>query len=281
MREQREQIDTVAARYAALVDERDQRLHQYEEALAARAAIQARIDEIQRQVSALPRLATLHAARAQLEPLADLPAAPAGWAATLNNLRDQAITLATQDETIAREIEQLTTALDASVIDATALAVADRVDRLGELHARHVTAAKDIPVRELEVRAAAQQISLILGRIGRDAPSDPHRLVLDAATVGALQDLIAKRSGIETAAETSAHELSEARDRLQRGERPPAGGRGHQHRCGPGTAGRARRRGHRPARQRPRRAAAPGHTGAGGTAGPAGRSASGFAPVAG
>lgn len=215
LREQREQIDTVAARYAALVDERDQRLHQYEEALAARAAIQARIDEIQRHISALPRLAALHTARAQLEPLANLPAAPPGWAAALSDLRDQAITLATRDEAIAREIEQLTTAFDAIVIDAAALAVAERFDRLGDLHARHVTAAKDIPVRELEVREAAQQISLILGRIGHTTQTDPHRLVLDAATVGALQDLIAKRSGIETAAEAAAHELSEARDRLQ------------------------------------------------------------------
>jgi uncharacterized protein YhaN len=214
LREQREQIDTVAARYAALVDERDQRQHQYEEALAARAAAQARIDEIQRHISALPRLAALHTARAQLEPLADLPAAPPGWAATLTDLRDQAITLATQDETISREIEHLTTALGAIVIDTAALAVADRFDRLGDLHARHVTAAKDIPVREREAREAAQQISIILGRIGRTAQTDPHRLVLDAATVGALQDLIAKRSGIETAAETAAHELSEARDRM-------------------------------------------------------------------
>jgi len=217
LREQREQIDTVAARYAALVEARDQALQQYEEALAARTAIRARMDEIQRQVSALPRLGALRTARAQLQPLADLPAAPAGWADALPGLRDEAITLATRDETLTRELDKMATALDAVVVDEAASAVANRVDRLDDLHARYVTAAKDIPARGLEAREAEQQITGILGRIGRAAETDPHRLVLDAATVGTLQDLIAKRSGVETAAETAAHELSEARHRLQEG----------------------------------------------------------------
>lgn len=218
LRDAREQIDTVAARYAALIDERDRALHQYETALAARTATQSRMDEIQRHVSALPRLAALRTARAALEPLADLPAAPAGWAETLPALRDEAITLAARDEATAREIGDISSALDAIVVDEAVLAIADRVDRLDDLRARHVTAAKDIPDRSLEAREAGQQIASILGRIGRTAEAEPHRLVLDAATVGALQDLIAKRSGVETALETAAQELSEAKHRLQDAE---------------------------------------------------------------
>lgn len=218
LRDAREQIDTAAARYAALIDARDRALHQYEEALAARTATLSRMDEIQRHVGALPRLAALRAARAALEPLADLPAAPAGWAEALPGLRDEAITLAARDEATAREISEISSALEAIVVDEAALAIADRVDRLDDLRARHITAAKDIPDRSLEVREAGQLIAGILGRIGRTAEAEPHRLVLDAATVGALQDLIAKRSGVETAAETAAQEKSEAGHRLQEAE---------------------------------------------------------------
>jgi uncharacterized protein YhaN len=218
LREQRDRIDTVAARYAALVEARDQALRQYDEALAARTAIHTRMEQIQRQISALPRLGALHTTRAQLQKLADLPAAPQEWAAALPGLRDEAITLATREETLTRDIDKLAAGLDAIVVDDAALAVADRVDRVGDLHARHVTAEKDIPARELEAREAERNISSILDRIGRVNESDPHRLVLDAATVAALQDLIARRSGIETAVETAAHELSEARHRLHEAE---------------------------------------------------------------
>ncbi len=218
LREQREQIDTVAARYAALIEARDQARRQYEDGLAARTTIHTRMEEIRRQVSALPRLGALHTARAQLLPLADLPAAPQEWAAVLPGLRDEAITLATREDTLTREIDKMTAALDAIVVDAAALAVADRVDRVDDLHARHVTAAKDIPARELEACDAEQQITAILGRIGRAAERNPHRLVLDAATVAGLQDLIARRSGVETCVETAAHELSEARHRLREAE---------------------------------------------------------------
>ena len=218
LRNAREQIDTAAARYAALIDVRDRALHQYEEVLAARTATQSRMDEIRRHVSALPRLAALRAARAALEPLADLPAAPAGWAEALPGLRDEVIALAARDEATAREMGEISSALDVIVVDEAALAVADRVDRLDDLRARHVTAAKDIPDRSLEAREAEQQIAGILGRIGRTAEAEPHRLVLDAATVGALQDLIARRSGVETALETAAQEKSEAEHRLQNAE---------------------------------------------------------------
>jgi uncharacterized protein YhaN len=218
LRRKREQIDTAATRYAILIDGRDRALHRYEEALAARAATRSRMDEIQRHVSALPRLADLRAMRAALEPLADLSDAPAGWAEALPGLRDEEVTLTVHEETTARDITDISAELDAIVVDEAALAVADRVDRLDDLRARFVTAAKDIPTRRLEMREAEQHIAGILGRIGRAAETEPHRLVLGAATVGALQDLIAKRSGVETAVETAAQELSEARHRLQEAE---------------------------------------------------------------
>ncbi len=51
------------------------------------------MDEIRREVSALPRFAALRAAREQLQPLADLPVAPAEWHDLLPELQNEAITL--------------------------------------------------------------------------------------------------------------------------------------------------------------------------------------------
>jgi uncharacterized protein YhaN len=218
LKEERERIDTAASRYATLIEAHDLAWQQYESAIAARGEAQVRMEEIRRLVSALPRLAALRAAQEQLLPLAALAAAPAGWHAALPALQNEALTLSVHGDALQREMLETTAALDAIVVDERALDVGGRLDRLNDLHARYVTADKDIPVRELEVRETDVQISGILGRIGRVAEPDPRRLVLGAATVGALQDLIARRSGVQTAVEGAESELSEARHRLQEAE---------------------------------------------------------------
>jgi uncharacterized protein YhaN len=215
LKEQREQIDTAASAYAQLVETRDRALVQYEEAIANRTAIQTRMDEIQRCVSALPRLVALRAAREQLLPWIDLPAAPVGWREALPELQAAEIETTVRSETIDGEIDQRLAELEAVVVNEAALKLADRVDRMGDLHARYVTAGKDIPMRGLEVREQELAIAGILGRIGREGDSDPQRLVFDAATAGGLQDLIAKQSGVEAATQAAAKELSEAEQRLE------------------------------------------------------------------
>ena len=215
LKAEREAIDTAAAVYVMLIETRDRAWAAYDEAIAARTAIRARMDAIQRQVTALPRLAALRSARERLEPLLDLPAAPAGWPDALRSLQAEEVPILVQSETIEREVAQRVAEREAIVVDDAALAVADRFDRLGALQARHVTADKDIPVRRQEVAAANLAIGGLLARIGRDGEPDPSRLLFDAATLGTLNALIARRSGIETAVEAAARELVEARERLQ------------------------------------------------------------------
>jgi uncharacterized protein YhaN len=214
LKEQRDQIDTAASRYAQLVEDRERTRSQYDDAIAARAAIQSRIDEIRRQVGALPRLTALRAARERLQPLAGLPAAPAGWPEDLPNLqRDEheilALSKAIDDDFGRREVE-----LEGLVLDDAALLATDRLARLSnDLHPRHLTAEKDIPVRLGEVHEENLKISAILGRIGRDGEPDPSALVLGTATVGVLRDLIEKRSGLDAAIQSAANELAMAEHR--------------------------------------------------------------------
>jgi uncharacterized protein YhaN len=212
---ERDQIDTIASSYAQLIVTRDRALLQYNEAMASRTAIQSRMNDIQNLVNAFPRLMALRDASDRLSPLADLPVPPAGWSEALSELQKAETEIAVRSETIDLDIARKSAELETIVVDEAALAAAERVERLAPLHARHVTAETDIPERGQEVRELDLQITAVLGRIGRGVELSPERLILDAATVGGLNDLIAKHSGVETALLSAAKELSDAQFELE------------------------------------------------------------------
>jgi uncharacterized protein YhaN len=214
LKAERERIDTLASDYAQLIEARDRAAIQYEEAIVSRSRIQARMDEIQRHLNALPRLTDLRALRERIAPLADLPGAPRGWGDELPQLQKDEIELGIRTQGLTEEIAELSRQLDAIVVDEAALRLADRVERLADLRARHVTAEKDIPERHLQLREAELATSAILGRIDRTGETSPDSLVLGASVMGALRALIETRSGIDAALKSATDELSEARRRL-------------------------------------------------------------------
>jgi uncharacterized protein YhaN len=216
LKEERERLDTLASHYAQLIETRDRTAAQYNEAIGARAKIQARTDEIQRLLNALPRLAAWRGIRDQLTPLAGLPDAPPGWAAALPDLQKEEIELATRAQGIVDEIADLTSQRDALVVDGGAIALAGRVDRLGgSFHPRYMTAEEDLPGRRLQLRDCELQIAGILNRIERRGEPDPARLVLGVSVVGTLRGLIETRSGIEETVRSAGDELIAARHRLE------------------------------------------------------------------
>lgn len=214
LKAEREQFDTLASDHARLIDTRNRAAVHYDQAIKERGDIHLRIDEIQRYLAALPRLAALRGIQARVAPLADIPEAPPGWAAELPELLKQEIELGVKTKAIAEQIGQLADEIKAIVVDEAALRIAERVERLAELRARHVTAEKDIPERRLQLRQLDLATSGILQRIERPDEPEPKRLVLTAATIGRLRDLIESRSGIEAASRNAARELTEARRRL-------------------------------------------------------------------
>jgi uncharacterized protein YhaN len=215
LKAERERIDTAAGVYNQMIDTRERSLAHYNEALATRGSLDARRQALQRQVGALPRLAALRAARLAMQDFADLPEAPPGWAEALPALQAAVVPLEVRTGKIEAEVAQKAADLEAIVIDEPALRCADRVAGLADLQARYVTAEKDIPARRQEVREQILAIAAVLVRIGRDGDPDPPRLVLDAATIGTLNALIARRSGIEKELETATRELTAAQDRLE------------------------------------------------------------------
>jgi uncharacterized protein YhaN len=217
LKAEREQIDTFAAEYGQLVQGRDRAQAQYDEAIAERGRTQTRIEDIQRQLSALPRLAALRAIREKLDHLSVLPEPPPGWLEALPALQAEEIELRTRVESAGADIERITRELEAFVVNEAALRLAGSVDALAERRARFVTAEKDLPERRLQLQEQEQKIAGILGRLGRAHDPEPERLVLGASTVGALRDLIETRSGVEASVEAARKECAQAGERLEDG----------------------------------------------------------------
>lgn len=211
---QRETIDTLASQYAGLVNQRDRLKGKYEAAMIDRTSVQSRQMQIQRLLSAQPRLSVLRGIREQLLPLAALPEAPPGWGESLPALRENEIELGTSAQFIAAEVERLTSELNGIVVDEVALKVALRMSGLGELRARHLTAEKDIPHRQSELRAVDLAIGEILSRVELPDEPDPSRLVLSARHLSTLNSLIEARSGIEAASLAAQEEQAKAQGRL-------------------------------------------------------------------
>lgn len=214
LKAEREQFDTLASDHARFVEARDRSKAHYDEAVAERTRTHARINEVKGYLAALPRLVALRSIREQLATVADVPEAPVVWASELPGLQKEEIELSVQSTAVAEDINQLEDEIAAITVDEAALRLAERVDRLADLRARHVTAEKDIPERRLQLREIDRSISTILERIEQEGGAEPRRLVLTTTTAGRLRELIEARSGIDAELRNAAKELAEARRRF-------------------------------------------------------------------
>ena len=177
--------------------QRDDAKAAYETATRALGERRARGDVIQRLLAGLPHLAALREAEGKFAPLADLPSPPAGWSGELARLQAETIRLITQKENAETAIRGLEDELGQIGNDLPALAISKRVDAWRELRSRYDT-ARDIPVRQAELDGKRAGVADILRRLGRGGVAEPQTLLLSVRTVGALEDLIAARSGVET-----------------------------------------------------------------------------------
>jgi uncharacterized protein YhaN len=211
LKDSRDQVDTLASEFSRLVIDRDQAGKDYDEALAQRGRTQARIDEIQRQLTALPRLVTFRNLRAELEPLSSLPEAPSGWVEELPDLMTRRTKLATQSHALADSAAGLQGLLDGLIVNDIACGLKGRSELLTELRARYVTAEKDLPERRVRLGLSEQMVERILSRIGRTSDDRPELFIISTAVTGPLRDLIERRSGVEAAVAAADAEASKAR----------------------------------------------------------------------
>jgi uncharacterized protein YhaN len=231
LKKQRDEIDTAASEYARLVEEHDRLDRQYDEAHSERGRTLARRDEHRRHISALPRVIALHSLQDRIAPISEIPEAPSNWAGRLPDLQKSDIELETKAAGLDADVSRLAQEFEAVVVDDRVLNLADRITLLADLHARYVTADKDVPKLQLQLREVATEIASIVRRVDATPGTEPGVLLLGTAITSGLRDLMEKRSGIDKYLAATEEELATAGDRLaaakakltgQEGE-PPSG----------------------------------------------------------
>ncbi|MDA9497750.1 hypothetical protein XI04_04695 [Bradyrhizobium sp. CCBAU 11430] len=80
-------------------------------------------------------------------------------------MQREEIELGVQMDAINDEVGRLAEEIASIVVNEAALRLAERMERLAELRARHVTAEKDVPERRLQLREVDRAISVILQRV--------------------------------------------------------------------------------------------------------------------
>lgn len=216
LRAKREALDVAAPRYALLREAHRRATANYEAARTAQTHTAARSKEIARLLAALPRLDDIERARAQLEPLACLPQAPADWPERLPKVRDADVALAADLARLDRDSARLAADLERDVPDGASLGLAPRIEAMAKLGERYQGAAEDIPKRRAEAARAERAITALLERLGRPTEAAPARLLLDSQTSGTLRALIERHSGVATAHGAALRERGEAERRLAR-----------------------------------------------------------------
>jgi uncharacterized protein YhaN len=213
LKHDRDDADTLAPAYAELVRQRDAARDAHAAAAKSLSERRAREDEIQRQLGALSRLAALRDAESQCAPLEGLPTPPEGWRDEVQRLQAEAIRLAVQKDDSERAIRRLEDQLQGMDLDRAALKIASRVEAWRDLRSRYDSAA-DIPVRQGELAAKREAVAEMLRRLGCEGEADPRKLLLSALVEGALEDLIAARSGVVSKLEAAGEAAEAARSAL-------------------------------------------------------------------
>ncbi|MDB5473045.1 MAG: hypothetical protein JWP99_348, partial [Devosia sp.] len=127
LKAERDSIDTQASAHAGLVAASNQAQSAYDQAMAERASLKARHDELVRILRAFP-LAAEHARLCQtLAAFGALPTPPPEWTTRLPGLMTKTTALHTQISGTQTDLDRLDRQIAANVIDERVLALADRI----------------------------------------------------------------------------------------------------------------------------------------------------------
>jgi uncharacterized protein YhaN len=179
----------------------------------------ARHDEIARVLRAHPLAVDYRRADEQRSDYADLPYPPAEWASTLPDLIVEETRLRTELTGISQREQKVREELEELVVENRLLEITDQLDQLSDAAARFATAQEDLPKRKQALSESNRKIDLILATLGQTDVGDPKSLLLPAATIGALRDLISARSGVDVARQSAEKEHEAARQAVEKEQR--------------------------------------------------------------
>ncbi|MER8690029.1 AAA family ATPase [Mesorhizobium sp. M1136] len=208
-------IDTLASTYESLEAERLDATEKYDRSIAERSVLSARLDTIAKYLRAMPILADIRRKQAQLAELPEIASPPRSWTGNVADMIEADASLRTRLSASEDELERVTTKIASVDVDAVILAISERVRGLADRKVRHVSAGLDLPSRRTELQILDNAVAACLAALGRSSEPDPAKLLLPAATIGAVRTMIEQRSGIVTSVRVAREEAAAAADALQ------------------------------------------------------------------
>ena len=212
------ELDTAAAEYSRLSAESDRAEKAWSEAREAVQSAQADVIETERLSAAIPLLPRLERLDAQIADHDAVPEPLEGWLAELPELDRAETALATRLESAKNAVSALEAEGKACAPDQPVLHLREDIAHAEGLKSAHDEAIKDLPRRRAELAASSIAMEHCLARLGQSG-ADPAKLLPEARMLGHIRDLIARKSGLETAHEAANSELENAGAGLERATR--------------------------------------------------------------
>ncbi|CAI9418905.1 hypothetical protein ANOBCDAF_04411 [Pleomorphomonas sp. T1.2MG-36] len=216
---QRDEIDVQASAYRTLKTAFEQAEAAYNSVMKEVGTAKARHDEIARVLRAHPLSADYRRGDEQLSEYADLPHPPAEWAAELPDLIVEETRLQTQLASIGQREQKVREELEGLIVEDRLLEMGDLLNQLADAAARYATAQEDLPKRNDALSASNRKVDVILATLGQTDVDDPNSLLMPAAAIGTLRDLISDRSGVDVARQSAEKEHESARQALEKEQR--------------------------------------------------------------
>ncbi|MEO3388787.1 hypothetical protein [Mesorhizobium sp. CAU 1741] len=108
---------------------------------------------------------------------------------------------------------------DDLVVDNRLLEMAEKLDQLSDAAARYATAEEDLPKRKRALSESIRNVDLILAILGQTDIGDPKSLLIPAATIGTLRNLITTKSGVDVARKSAEKEHEAAQQAVDKEQR--------------------------------------------------------------
>lgn len=219
LKSQRDDIDVQASTYKTLTGALEQAETAYDGAMKEIGTAKARREEIARVLRAYPLAAEYREGQKDLSEYRHMPHPPDEWATVLPDLIVEEARLQTQAAGLKKREQKIRGELEELAVDERLLEMAKDLEQLGDAAARFSTAKEDLPKRKDALSEWARKIDLILAMLGQSNIDDPKTLLVPAATIGTLRDLITKKSGIDVARQSAEKEEESARQAVENEKR--------------------------------------------------------------
>lgn len=203
--------DVETSTYGKLREQAAQAKTGWEQVQSERDEQLSRCKWLQSLLGAHPVWREFREAEEKLVQLEDAPNVPEGWDKEIDGLIERQAKADAIYHTEQEAVRRAEQELQAITIDEEALAIASQVKRLNEdeLEARYRT-SNDAPRRQEEQRNLQEKIKLTLTKLGQKGDIDASDLILPAAVIGELRDLIEKRGALFTRLQDAEREWEEA-----------------------------------------------------------------------